>query len=144
VKFRQRAREPDVELNLTPLIDVVFLLLIFFMVSSTFKQESELLLSLPEASDEPVEVSEVEVVEVAIDAKGVHYVNEHQITDESLNTLKNAMQMAAGEQSSPKVVIRADRQAPHGEVVQALEAARLLGFSEVTFATTLGDGDHVE
>ena len=138
--FRPKPTGDGVDLNLTPLIDVVFLLLIFFMVSSTFKEESELLLALPEANDQPVAESELTPVEVAIDAAGTIYVNQHQVINGKLDTLKNAMLLAAGEQSSPKVIIRADENATHGKVVMALEASRLLGYSQITFATALGDG----
>ena len=139
--FRSKVKDDGIDLNLTPLIDVVFLLLIFFMVSSTFKEESELLLSLPEANDEPVAASEISAVEVAIDAGGTLYVNQHQVIDEKINSLKNAMLLAAAEESSPKIIIRADRNATHGRVVMVLEASRLLGYSDITFATALSDGD---
>ncbi|MCG2633635.1 MAG: biopolymer transporter ExbD [Gammaproteobacteria bacterium] len=144
MRFRPKTRENGVDPNLTPLIDVVFLLLIFFMVSSTFKQESELLLDLPKANDQPVEATERVPVEVAIEADGKVYVNQHEVTDDTLNTLKNAMELAAGEQVSPAVVIRADRMAPHGRVVMALEASRLLGYSQISFATALRDGELVD
>ncbi len=127
-----RSEEPDV--NLTPLIDVVFLLLIFFMVSTTFERETEISIELPEASGQPLQ-SERKVVEISIDAKGRYFVNRQEVINTKLDTLKRAIEEAAGGQSKPRVILSADRNTPHQSVITAMDAARQLGFVNLTFAT---------
>lgn len=128
----RRREEPDV--NLTPLIDVVFLLLIFFMVSTTFTQESEISIELPQASGETSK-EEKRLVEISIDAQGRYFVNQQQLINTQLATLKRAMQQQAGTRKSPKLIISADRRTPHEAVVKAMDAARQLGYVHLTFAT---------
>ena len=132
MKFQTRQRD-EPELNLTPLIDIVFLLLIFFMVSTTFKQEFEVGIDLPEAAsdsrlkDKPVQVS--------IDAKGRFYVNQTQLVNSKLQTLKRAMAKIAGNKRDLPVIISADAKTPHQAVITAMDAARQLGFNKLSFAT---------
>lgn len=128
-----RREEPDV--NLTPLIDVVFLLLIFFMVSTTFERETEISIELPEASG-PMMQSEKTVVEISIDEKGRYFVNKQEVVNTQLETLKRAIQQAAGDEQKPRVLLSADRNTPHQAVVSAMDAARQLGFVNLTFATS--------
>lgn len=132
----RRTEEPDV--NLTPLIDVVFLLLIFFMVSTTFQRETEISIELPEASGKPMQ-AEKHMVEIGIDAKGRYFVNGKEIINTQIDTLKRAISEAAGEQKKPQVIISADRDTPHHSVITAMDAARQLGFVNLTFATTKPD-----
>jgi len=134
----QGVEEPDV--NLTPLIDVVFLLLIFFMVSTTFDKESELSIELPNAQGE---VSEREIlqVEVSIDEKGNYAINNERIINSQINTLKAAIAKVAGDKRDIPMIISADGRASHQSVVAAMDAARQLGFSKLTFATRLTSED---
>ena len=133
MQFR-RQKGNEIAVNLTPLIDVVFLLLIFFMVSTTFKKESQLKLNLPEANGEPV-VTEVEQIEVVVSAAGDYVINSQGLVNNSLDTLKAAMQeVAAGAQSLP-VVIAADAKAPHETVVRVMDAAGQLGFVNLSITT---------
>lgn len=129
----KRRDEPDV--NLTPLIDVVFLLLIFFMVSTTFERETEISIELPEASGKPLE-SERQLVEISIDEKGRYYVNKEEVINTQLQTLKSAMKKAAGDEVKPRVILSADKATPHQSVITAMDAARQLGFVNLTFATS--------
>ena len=126
--------EPDV--NLTPLIDVVFLLLIFFMVSTTFDKESAISIELPEASGKPVQ-SAPKTIEIEIDAKGKYYINQQEVINTQLDTLKSAIKKVAGDQKNPPLVISADGKTPHQSVIRAMDAARQLGFVHMTFATKL-------
>lgn len=133
MRFRTRRSEaPD--LNLTPLIDVVFLLLIFFMVSTTFTKESELTIELPEASGETVE-QKPDKIEITISAEGRYYVNEQEVINTQLKTLKAAIKKVAGERSDVPLIISADAKTPHQAVVTAMDAARQLGILHLTFAT---------
>lgn len=135
MNFRQpRSREVDV--NLTPLIDVVFLLLIFFMVSTTFVKESKIDLTLPEASEELREHT-VTRIEVAIDREGNVFVNEQALVNSRVETVRQALSeaRAAAEDADPVVVISADAQTSHQAVVDAMDAARQVGLLRVTFPT---------
>lgn len=139
MKFqRRRGEEPEV--NLTPLIDVVFLLLIFFMVSTTFERETEITLELPEATGEPI-VSEKKVVEISIDARGRYYINKQELINTRIDTLKRAIKKAAGEDEEPQVILSADRNTPHQAVITAMDASRQLGFVHLTFATAKPDSE---
>ncbi len=128
-------RTDDVDLNITPLIDVVFLLLIFFMVSTTFDRESEINITLPEASEEYTEV-EIDKLEISIDADGKIYVNDQVLLNTQLNTIREALRNAAYDLDEPQVLISADAQATHQAVVRVMDAARQLDLVKITFATT--------
>lgn len=134
----QGVEEPDV--NLTPLIDVVFLLLIFFMVSTTFNKESELSIELPDASGEVSERQKLQV-EVSIDADGNYAINNERIINSQISTLKAAIAKVAGDKRDIPLIISADGRASHQSVVAAMDAARQLGFSRLTFATRLSTED---
>ena len=133
MNFRNKARE-DLDLNLTPLIDVVFLLLIFFMVSTTFDRQSEIAIALPESSSEPVAEKQNELV-ITIDAKGGYFVNQEEVVSSRIDILRSAIFTAAKGGESPQVVIQADRKTPHQAVIGAMDALRQLGFNHLTFAT---------
>ena len=140
MKFSDR-EEDDVQINLTPLIDVVFLLLIFFMVSTTFSKESELRIQLPESSDEPIEERQNAVLEVEISAEGIYAVKgpddnaAKQLLGTDRRTLYRALAAASGNRTDLVTVIRADRQTPHESVVRAMDIVRRLGHTDITFAT---------
>lgn len=127
-----RKDEPD--LNITPLIDVVFLLLIFFMVSTTFDKQAEISIELPEASGKPAQ-NEKFKIEISIDSAGHYFVNQRRIKDEKLSTLKRAIELTLADHKQPQLVISADRKTPHEAVVRAMDAARQLGLTHLTFAT---------
>ena len=125
----------DPEVNLTPLIDVVFILLIFFMVSTTFQKESEINIELPEASGEPLEERK-DQLEIIIDANGHYFIDEQQVVNTELATLKKAIQKFLGEQRDIPVVIRADRTTPYEAVIRAMDATAQLGLVNMSLATS--------
>ncbi len=133
MKFRQATRQ-DPDVNLTPLIDVVFLLLIFFMVSTTFSRESEITVDLPEASATEQEQEE-QPLEITIDAQGRFYVNQKLVVNKQLDTLVQALRKVIGEGPPPPLVINADAQTPHQYVVTAMDAARHVGIERLSLAT---------
>ncbi len=136
MKLRRSSPPSPPDINLAPLIDVVFLLLIFFMVSTTFKEDARLRLQLPEASGEPAETVEVARIEVAVDQWGRYYVNNDQVVDQSVKTLRRVMaEKAAGEPDLP-VLIKADAKTPHQAVMRVLDAAGQLGLTQVGFAAS--------
>ncbi|MEX1667757.1 ExbD/TolR family protein [Zhongshania guokunii] len=133
MKFK-RQRMDDSGVNLTPLIDVVFLLLIFFMVSTTFTKESRLNLELPSAQGEPAR-QENKVLEVVIDASGHYRVNEQALLDHTVESLMAAMRELAGSDSELPVIITADANSPHQSVITAMDAAGRLGFAKLSLTT---------
>jgi biopolymer transport protein ExbD len=135
MNLRGAPKDP-VDINLTPLIDVVFLLLIFFMVSTTFNRDSELSIELPSATAEPTQ-RQPDSIDVAIDAQGRFYINGLQLVNTQSRTIRQALQKAAGGHESPPIIISADAKTPHQAVVQVMDAARELGFLRLTFATRL-------
>jgi biopolymer transport protein ExbD len=134
MKLRQTSSEDEPAVNLTPLIDVVFILLIFFMVSTTFQRESEIKIELPDASSEPVEEKE-DVLEIVIDVEGHYFIDEQQVVNTEIETLKTAIQKFLGEQTEMPVVIRADRNTPYESVVRAMDATAQLGLVQMSLAT---------
>ena len=130
---RSRTEEPDV--NLTPLIDVVFILLIFFMVSTTFQRESQIKIELPEASAEPAE-SEKDTLEIVIDADGRYFIGDQQVVNTERDTLKQAIAKFVGDRKELPVVIRADRRTPYEAVVRAMDATSQLGLVQMSLATS--------
>ncbi len=135
MKLRQSRTEDEPAVNLTPLIDVVFILLIFFMVSTTFQRESEIKIELPEASSEAVE-EEKDTLEIVIDADGRYFIDNQQVVNTELATLKTAISKFLGEQTDLPVVIRADRNTPYQAVVRAMDATAQLGLLKMSLATS--------
>lgn len=127
-------RRDDIDLNITPLIDVVFLLLIFFMVSTTFEQTSKLKIDLPEASAK-AEQQESNKIVVGIDVKGRFYINDRQLVNTQLKTLKIALMKVAGDKKNIPVVLRADAKTPHQSVVTAMDAAAQVGLTRLSIST---------
>jgi biopolymer transport protein ExbD len=137
MNFRPRGEE-EVDVNLTPLIDVVFLLLIFFMVSTTFIRESEIELTLPEASAE-ARKNLVDVIEIAIDENGRFFVNGNALINTQLETIRQALISVRSADVEPVVVISADANASHQAVVSLMDAARQVGLTRITFPTNVRD-----
>ena len=131
----QPDNQEEPEINLTPLIDVVFLLLIFFMVSTTFEHQSRIQIELPEATAEASKPDD-ESLEILIDAQGRYFLGEQQVVNTELNTLKGAIREALGERESVPVMIRADARTPHQAVVRALDATSQLGLVNISLATS--------
>lgn len=133
MKFRRLHRE-EVGINLTPLIDVVFLLLIFFMVSTTFTRETQLSIDLPEASGSARETS-AQQVEILVDEAGNYRVNGQGLVDNRMRTLQAAIyKISAGDTTMP-MVITADADAAHQYVVRAMDAAGQMGFVHLSITT---------
>ncbi len=131
--------EPSIDL--TSLIDVVFLLLIFFMVSTTFERQAALKVDLPEASEVAAPPVEPERLELVIDAEGRMYLNDRQLVDSSHATLEAAFTEAAGRRRDLPLILRADRQTPHHFVVTAMDVAAQLGFTNLSIAADRAAAD---
>jgi biopolymer transport protein ExbD len=139
MNFRPHKKQ-DVEVDITPLIDVVFLLLIFFMVTTTFERESEINITLPEASKEMME-AKPDAVNVAIDAQSHVYVNDKELVNTQISTIKQGIYDALGNLDDVPVIISADAETPHQMVVKVMDAARQLGLVRITFATRKTEED---
>ena len=134
MKFK-RQRSQEVGVDLTPLIDVVFLLLIFFMVSTTFTRESHLQVELPEASGEPVPASEVKQIDVVVNAQGQYFLNEKPLVNNRRETLERGVRELAEGNTSLPFIITADARTPHEYVVRAMDVAGRLGFAKLSITT---------
>jgi len=132
--FRPDRRDERVDVNLTPLIDVVFLLLIFFMVSTTFDRHAKLKVELPEASAKMTQQQEDPVI-LSIDVKGNYFINDRQVVNTRLETLKIALQKTIADKKDVSLVLRADAKTPHQSVVRAMDAASQLGLTRLSIAT---------
>lgn len=139
MQFPRQSRTQE-DINLTPLIDVVFLLLIFFMVSTTFTKETHLKLDLPEAEGEPMPEL-VEKVEVLINADGGYSINGKPLVNKQLETLMVGLEEVGKGLEKNKIpfVITADANVSYQAVVQAMDVAGRLGFVNITMTTKRPD-----
>ncbi|MEN9727704.1 MAG: hypothetical protein RL434_2070 [Pseudomonadota bacterium] len=133
MNFRGR-RQEDIEVNITSLIDVVLLLLIFFMVSTRFVDESKIDLQLPSASEHPIP-TEPASIEIVIDRQGQFFVGGKPLPDTAMESLRAALKAAKGESRDPMVIISADRETDFQRAVDAMDAARMEGLTRITFPT---------
>ena len=132
MKFRQVRRELPA-LNLTPLIDIVFLLLIFFMVTTSFSRETRLLVSLPEASGSAENATES--IEVLVDKEGGYAINGRRLVNAEVDSLVRGLELESGGDASLLVVLVADAEVQHQSVVTAMEAIGRAGFASLSIAT---------
>lgn len=131
----KKIKNDDLDVNITPLIDVVFLLLIFFMVSTTFERQSEIEVVLPRAAiDAPQK--DTFVMEIVINAEGTYFINGRRVINTQIETLKQAMLKVAKGRDDPPIIVSADAKTTHQSVVTVMDAARQLGFIHLSFATS--------
>ena len=140
MKFQPKQPE-EVDLNITPLIDVVFLLLIFFMVSTTFDHESEVNITLPEASKE-IAQAKPDAINVAIDNESRIFINKNELVNSQISTIKEALYDISADLEDAPVIISADEETPYQVVIRTMDAARQLGLVKITFATRINEEDY--
>ena len=140
MKF-QRQRREEININLTPLIDVVFLLLIFFMISTTFTREAHLTISLPEASAEGEAQQQTGSIDVVVGAEGQYTINGESLVSSDALTLRRALLKLAGGARDVPFIITADAQAAHQSVVTVMDVAGRLGFSKLSITTQKTSSD---
>ena len=143
MNLQPRSHE-EPELNLTSLIDVVLLLLIFFMVSTTFVDESRIQLQLPQASAEPAPEQRKDPIEVAVTASGEYRVNGQTLINRNPATLSAAVSKLAGEARDIPITIRADARSTHQSVVTAMDVLGRLGFRAISIATVNEQSDSAD
>ena len=135
MKFRRKPRE-TVDINLASLIDVVFILLLFFVVTTTFTRETQLHLELPESmSATPSEEQDVKLMDIGISADGVYSVNNQLLANNDMASLMDALKKESGGDTSLPVSITADGKTQHQAVITAMDAAGKLGFSQLRLTT---------
>lgn len=134
MNFQRDHRRDEPEINLIPLIDVLLVILIFLMVTTTYARFSELKINLPTSGAEQTP-NKSKQIEVVVDANGNYQINDTLLTQVTPEALANALKQAAGNDNDPILVINADAKATHQSVINVMEAARQLGMSRITFAT---------
>ena len=134
MNFYHSKPEEDVHINLTPLIDVVFLLLIFFMVSTTFDTTSQLKIKLPEASESRTS-DRPDKLNLMIDANGSFFLNSRELTNNKSATLRAALERAMDGSKLP-IVIQSDADSPVQSLVTAMDVVGQLGLTQISIATT--------
>ncbi len=139
MKLQNHIKE-DPNVDLTSLIDVIFLLLIFFMVSTTFEQQALLKVDLPEASAVENRTEIPDSLELVIDNEGRMFLNDQRLIDSEARTLQAAIVQAAGTRRDIPLILRADRETPHHYVVTSMDVAAQMGFSNLSIATDRTDG----
>jgi biopolymer transport protein ExbD len=134
MRLSLRARTQP-EVNLTSLIDVVLLLLIFFMVSTSFVKQSQIAISLPEAESADVVEEIPDQIDIMITATGTYLVNGRELINSRPETIRNALQKVSGGNNALPLTISADANARHQHVVTAMDVAGRLGFVRISIAT---------
>ena len=133
-----RQQEDTVDVSVTSLVDVVLLLVIFFVVSTTFDRPSAIELTLPEAAQD-TDKSPADRIDVAIDRRGTLFVNGVRLPDGGADTLREHLAAAKRDAGESTVVISADQNATHQSVIAVMDAARRVGLYHITFPTRLRD-----
>jgi biopolymer transport protein ExbD len=134
MNFQRGRNREEPEINLIPMIDVLLVILIFMMVTTSYAKFSELQINLPQAGGEASTAS-TQPLNVAVDASANYAINGKGVNYSGINALSEALKKTAGTQTDPTIVINADAKATHQSVVNIMEAARLAGFSRITFTT---------
>jgi biopolymer transport protein ExbD len=134
MRFRSRWYRDEPEINLIPLIDVLLVILIFLMVTTTYSRFAELQINLPtaEANKAPERVDQIDV---GVDAKGTYSINKTIVPAQNRDALAAQLKRAAGGMRDPIIVINADAQATHQSVIRVMEAAQAAGYGKITFTT---------
>jgi biopolymer transport protein ExbD len=134
MNFRGNRTSEHPEINFIPLIDVLLVILIFLMVTTTYQRVAELQITLPEADADQVKQRPKEV-NVGVDAQGRYVIDKVVFTFSTVDALADALKRSAGADKDPVVIINADANATHQSVIHVMEAARIAGLIHITFAT---------
>ena len=137
MNFRLGTRKEEPEINLIPLIDVLLVILIFLMVTTTYSKFTELQINLPtaDAEKQPERPNEISVL---VNAQGQYVIDHRPVAFRGVEQMAEELKRAGGTLKDPMVVISADATATHQAVVRVMEAARLAGLSQITFTTQSG------
>jgi biopolymer transport protein ExbD len=134
MNFRRGYQREQPELNLVPLIDVMMVILIFLMITTTYSKYTELQINLPTADAEK-QLERPNEINVLVNSAGQYVINKIAITFSSVQSLAEDLRRAGGMQKDPVIVISADATATHQSVIRIMEAARVAGYPQITFTT---------
>ena len=134
--FKRKSRLEDPEINFIPLIDVLLVIIIFLIVSTTFSKFSELKINLPTADANPVE-EKLLPINVTVTKEGQYAINEEILSQKSIDSIEKRPIQIAGNAKDLPVIINADAETPHQSVVNIMEASRRVGLTKITFSTKL-------
>ena len=134
--FKRKSRLEDPEINFIPLIDVLLVIIIFLIVSTTFSKFSELKINLPTADANPVE-EKLLPINVTVTKDGQYAINEEILSQNSIDSIEKRLIQIAGNAKDLPVIINADAMTPHQSVVNIMEASRRAGLTKITFSTKL-------
>lgn len=132
MRFGRHVGREEPEINFIPLIDVLLVILIFLMVTTTYSRFSELQINLPTA-DAAKAAERLDQIDIGVDAKGTYSVNKNVLGQANRDTLVQEIKRAGGSMKEPVIVINADAQASHQSVVRVMEAAQAAGYGRITF-----------
>jgi biopolymer transport protein ExbD len=138
MNFQRGKSREEPEINLIAMIDVLLVILIFMLVTTTYSKHAELQINLPQASGSAPATAN-DQINIAIDATEHYAINNKPAKFEGVNSLSQALRKAAGSQADPTIIINADAKAPHQSVINIMEAARLAGYGRITFTTQSQD-----
>jgi biopolymer transport protein ExbD len=134
MNFRLGRRREEPEINLIPMIDVLLVILIFMMVTTSYAKFSELQINLPQAGGES-SAAKANLINVAVDASEHYAINDQGLQYNGIDALAASLKAAVGTQTDPTIVIDADAKATHQSVINVMEAARRAGYGRITFTT---------
>ena len=134
MNFRRGSQEDELEINFIPLIDVLLVIIIFLVVSTTFSKFSELKINLPTAEAIPQD-KDLDKVDIVITSDNQYFINDVQINNNTIAGILEELQKLKSNNDLPTVIINADAMSNHQSVINVMEAARLSGLNKVTFAT---------
>ena len=137
MNFQRGQKKEEPEINLVPMIDVLLVILIFLVITTTYSKFSELEITLPQAANAEItpDSERPHVIDVTVSAAGNYTINRVPITFSSVEGLRNELQSAAKNEKNPVIIINADAKATHQSVITIMEAARIAGYNQVTFVT---------
>ena len=138
MNFQRRQKQEEPEINLIPMIDVLLVVLIFLMVTTTYAKFSELQINLPQATGDVAKEKPAQIM-VSVDAVGNYQVNDTAINFSNVSNLAQTLKQAAKGASDTVIIINADAKATHQSVINVMEAGREAGLTRITFATQKGD-----
>ena len=141
MRLRERQRWEDPELNLISLVDVVLMMLVFFMMTTHFIQSTSVNVQLPSAGAPPV-YSRSDGIEITVDAEGRYFVNQKPVLGSDPVSLRDALAATAGDKRDQPIILRADARATHQSVVTVMDVAGALGFAQLQILTTETGANH--
>lgn len=137
MNFQRGKQSDEPEINLVPMIDVLLVILIFLVVTTTYSKFAQLEINLPEAGTEEVDnnAQKPNTIDITVSASGTYTINLTPVKFTSIESLRDALQTVAQDMKEPFIIINADAKAAHQSVITVMEAARLAGHSKITFTT---------